>query len=144
MACPTGCAGSKPRSVPVRGHRLTIHNAGETGLALRPHLLDQVREPSAESIIGWAPNKVTFGESSGSSTCMQSGILPRGAVGVMCAIRAAASLRHSFAFANSRRSNRERTELKVKMNAIVWLAVGGVIGWLASLVMKTDNQQGFC
>jgi uncharacterized membrane protein YeaQ/YmgE (transglycosylase-associated protein family) len=28
------------------------------------------------------------------------------------------------------------------MNAIVWLAVGGVIGWLASLVMKTDNQQG--
>jgi len=28
------------------------------------------------------------------------------------------------------------------MNAIVWLVVGGVIGWLASLVMKTDNQQG--
>jgi len=28
------------------------------------------------------------------------------------------------------------------MNVIVWLAVGGVIGWLASLVMKTDNQQG--
>ena len=28
------------------------------------------------------------------------------------------------------------------MNAIVWLAVGGGIGWLASLVMKTDNQQG--
>ena len=28
------------------------------------------------------------------------------------------------------------------MNFIVWLIVGGVIGWLASLVMKTDGQQG--
>jgi uncharacterized membrane protein YeaQ/YmgE (transglycosylase-associated protein family) len=28
------------------------------------------------------------------------------------------------------------------MNVIVWLLVGGVIGWLASLAMKTDNQQG--
>ncbi|WP_300650133.1 GlsB/YeaQ/YmgE family stress response membrane protein [Hydrogenophaga sp.] len=28
------------------------------------------------------------------------------------------------------------------MNFIVWLAIGGVIGWLASLVMKTDGQQG--
>jgi uncharacterized membrane protein YeaQ/YmgE (transglycosylase-associated protein family) len=28
------------------------------------------------------------------------------------------------------------------MNPIVWLVVGGVIGWLASMVMKTDNQQG--
>ena len=28
------------------------------------------------------------------------------------------------------------------MNVIVWLVVGGVIGWLASLVMKTDNEQG--
>jgi len=28
------------------------------------------------------------------------------------------------------------------MIVIVWLLVGGVIGWLASLVMKTDNQQG--
>ena len=28
------------------------------------------------------------------------------------------------------------------MNVIVWLVVGGVIGWLASLVMKTNNQQG--
>jgi uncharacterized membrane protein YeaQ/YmgE (transglycosylase-associated protein family) len=24
----------------------------------------------------------------------------------------------------------------------VWLVVGGVIGWLASIAMKTDNQQG--
>jgi uncharacterized membrane protein YeaQ/YmgE (transglycosylase-associated protein family) len=28
------------------------------------------------------------------------------------------------------------------MSVIVWLLVGGVIGWVASLVMKTDNQQG--
>jgi len=28
------------------------------------------------------------------------------------------------------------------MNVIVWLVVGGVIGWLASLLMKTDSQQG--
>ncbi len=25
---------------------------------------------------------------------------------------------------------------------IVWLIIGGIIGWLASLVMKTDGQQG--
>ena len=25
---------------------------------------------------------------------------------------------------------------------IVWLVVGGVCGWLASLVMRTDGQQG--
>lgn len=28
------------------------------------------------------------------------------------------------------------------MNLIIWLVVGGVIGWLASLIMKTDAQQG--
>jgi uncharacterized membrane protein YeaQ/YmgE (transglycosylase-associated protein family) len=28
------------------------------------------------------------------------------------------------------------------MNLIVWLVVGGVIGWLASLLMRTDGQQG--
>jgi len=28
------------------------------------------------------------------------------------------------------------------MNLIIWLIVGGIIGWLASLVMKTDAQQG--
>jgi len=25
---------------------------------------------------------------------------------------------------------------------IIWLVVGGVIGWIASLIMKTDAQQG--
>jgi uncharacterized membrane protein YeaQ/YmgE (transglycosylase-associated protein family) len=28
------------------------------------------------------------------------------------------------------------------MNFIMWLLVGGVIGWLASIVMKTNGQQG--
>ncbi|HEY6131857.1 MAG TPA: GlsB/YeaQ/YmgE family stress response membrane protein [Halioglobus sp.] len=28
------------------------------------------------------------------------------------------------------------------MNIIIWLIVGGIIGWLASLVTKTDEQQG--
>ncbi len=28
------------------------------------------------------------------------------------------------------------------MNFIIWLVVGGLIGWVASLIMKTDGQQG--
>ena len=28
------------------------------------------------------------------------------------------------------------------MNLVIWLLVGGILGWLASLVMKTDKQQG--
>jgi uncharacterized membrane protein YeaQ/YmgE (transglycosylase-associated protein family) len=28
------------------------------------------------------------------------------------------------------------------MNFIIWLIVGGIVGWLASMVMKTDAQQG--
>jgi uncharacterized membrane protein YeaQ/YmgE (transglycosylase-associated protein family) len=28
------------------------------------------------------------------------------------------------------------------MNILLWLVVGGVIGWLASILMKTDSQQG--
>jgi uncharacterized membrane protein YeaQ/YmgE (transglycosylase-associated protein family) len=28
------------------------------------------------------------------------------------------------------------------VNFIIWLVVGGVIGWIASLIMKTDAQQG--
>ncbi len=28
------------------------------------------------------------------------------------------------------------------MNFIVWLVVGGIIGWLASLIMRTDAKQG--
>ncbi|CAA9891764.1 conserved membrane hypothetical protein [Candidatus Methylobacter favarea] len=29
------------------------------------------------------------------------------------------------------------------MNFIIWILVGGIIGWLASIVMKTDAQQGY-
>lgn len=29
-----------------------------------------------------------------------------------------------------------------EMNLIIWLVVGGLIGWVASLIMKTDAQQG--
>jgi len=28
------------------------------------------------------------------------------------------------------------------MNIILWLIIGGVIGWLASIIMRTDAQQG--
>ncbi len=28
------------------------------------------------------------------------------------------------------------------MSLILWLVVGGIIGWLASVLMKTDGQQG--
>jgi uncharacterized membrane protein YeaQ/YmgE (transglycosylase-associated protein family) len=28
------------------------------------------------------------------------------------------------------------------MNFIIWLVVGGIIGWLASIIMKTNAQQG--
>jgi uncharacterized membrane protein YeaQ/YmgE (transglycosylase-associated protein family) len=28
------------------------------------------------------------------------------------------------------------------MNIIIWLVIGGLIGWLASMVMRTDEQQG--
>ena len=29
-----------------------------------------------------------------------------------------------------------------QMNFLIWLVVGGIIGWVASMVMKTDAQQG--
>ena len=28
------------------------------------------------------------------------------------------------------------------MGIIVWLIIGGIVGWLASLIMRTDAQQG--
>lgn len=28
------------------------------------------------------------------------------------------------------------------MNFIIWLIVGGLVGWLASILMKTNGQQG--
>jgi uncharacterized membrane protein YeaQ/YmgE (transglycosylase-associated protein family) len=34
----------------------------------------------------------------------------------------------------------ERTTSMI--NFIVWLVVGGLVGWIASMIMKTDAQQG--
>ncbi len=28
------------------------------------------------------------------------------------------------------------------MNLVIWLFVGGILGWVASLIMRTDAQQG--
>jgi uncharacterized membrane protein YeaQ/YmgE (transglycosylase-associated protein family) len=28
------------------------------------------------------------------------------------------------------------------MNLIIWLVIGGLIGWVASMIMRTDGQQG--
>ena len=28
------------------------------------------------------------------------------------------------------------------MGLIIWLVIGGILGWLASIVMRTDGQQG--
>lgn len=28
------------------------------------------------------------------------------------------------------------------MNIIIWLIIGGIVGWLASIIMHTDAQQG--
>jgi uncharacterized membrane protein YeaQ/YmgE (transglycosylase-associated protein family) len=28
------------------------------------------------------------------------------------------------------------------MNLIIWLVIGGLLGWVASLIMRTDAQQG--
>ena len=28
------------------------------------------------------------------------------------------------------------------MNLIIWLIIGGIVGWLASLLMRTDGQLG--
>ncbi len=28
------------------------------------------------------------------------------------------------------------------INFILWLIIGGIVGWLASLIMRTDGQQG--
>ncbi|MDM0032212.1 GlsB/YeaQ/YmgE family stress response membrane protein [Variovorax sp. J22P271] len=28
------------------------------------------------------------------------------------------------------------------MNLIIWLVIGGLIGWVASMIMKTNAQQG--
>jgi uncharacterized membrane protein YeaQ/YmgE (transglycosylase-associated protein family) len=31
---------------------------------------------------------------------------------------------------------------KCVMNFLLWIIIGGIIGWIASIIMKTDAQQG--
>lgn len=28
------------------------------------------------------------------------------------------------------------------MNFIIWIVIGGILGWIASMIMRTDAQQG--
>jgi uncharacterized membrane protein YeaQ/YmgE (transglycosylase-associated protein family) len=37
---------------------------------------------------------------------------------------------------------RLRNRREMLMGIIIWLVVGGVCGWLASMIMRTDAQQG--
>lgn len=39
-------------------------------------------------------------------------------------------------------SNPYITERNGKMNFILWIIVGGIIGWIASIIMRTNAQQG--
>jgi uncharacterized membrane protein YeaQ/YmgE (transglycosylase-associated protein family) len=39
-------------------------------------------------------------------------------------------------------NNSRLRQRSVNVNFILWLIVGGIVGWLASLVMRTDGQQG--
>ncbi len=39
-------------------------------------------------------------------------------------------------------STPQPTRSKHTLNILIWLVIGGVIGWIASIVMKTDGQQG--
>jgi uncharacterized membrane protein YeaQ/YmgE (transglycosylase-associated protein family) len=32
--------------------------------------------------------------------------------------------------------------LEIDMNFIIWIVVGGLLGWIASMIMRTDAQQG--
>jgi uncharacterized membrane protein YeaQ/YmgE (transglycosylase-associated protein family) len=32
--------------------------------------------------------------------------------------------------------------LEINMNFIIWIVVGGLLGWVASMIMRTDAQQG--
>ena len=36
----------------------------------------------------------------------------------------------------------EIPERDKSMNFIIWIVIGGLIGWVASMIMKTDAQQG--
>lgn len=42
----------------------------------------------------------------------------------------------------SLRHNIVKTKESNIMGILIWLVVGGVVGWIASLIMKTDGSQG--
>jgi uncharacterized membrane protein YeaQ/YmgE (transglycosylase-associated protein family) len=44
--------------------------------------------------------------------------------------------------ASGRNFNRYSTARGTQMNLFIWHIIGGVVGWLASLSMRTDGQQG--
>jgi uncharacterized membrane protein YeaQ/YmgE (transglycosylase-associated protein family) len=63
----------------------------------------------------------------------------------MCAVvqtRSSGSTNITFQVRHILRRASDRPSGKHIMNFIIWLIVGGVIGWLASIVMKTNDQQG--
>jgi len=39
-------------------------------------------------------------------------------------------------------SGYKRITLENAMNLVIWLFVGGILGWVASLIMRTDARQG--
>jgi uncharacterized membrane protein YeaQ/YmgE (transglycosylase-associated protein family) len=49
--------------------------------------------------------------------------------------------RRPFGRPASRRPG-EPYQLERHMTFILWLVIGGILGWLASIVMKTNDQQG--
>jgi uncharacterized membrane protein YeaQ/YmgE (transglycosylase-associated protein family) len=48
----------------------------------------------------------------------------------------------SFASGVERAAGSGKSGDSTMINFIVWLIVGGLIGWVASLIMRTDAQQG--
>jgi uncharacterized membrane protein YeaQ/YmgE (transglycosylase-associated protein family) len=49
---------------------------------------------------------------------------------------------HIFAIPGSTGYDEQTKKGKDKMNFVIWLIVGGILGWLASIVMKTNGQMG--
>ncbi len=39
-------------------------------------------------------------------------------------------------------NNVEHFARREKMNFIIWIVIGGILGWIASMIMRTDAQQG--
>ena len=40
------------------------------------------------------------------------------------------------------RRQQTRESERAMINFIIWLVVGGILGWIASIIMRTDAQQG--